>query len=131
MELIGHGIDITEVSRIAAMREEHGERFLTRCFTEGELGFGRAARKAGLDEYLAGRFAGKEAVLKALGTGWSGGILWTDVEFVAVAGGAPRVELRGEALVKAEELGIGRWMVSITHAGGVAVASVLGLGDVD
>ncbi|MFG0257837.1 MAG: holo-ACP synthase [Phycisphaerales bacterium JB043] len=128
MTLIGHGIDIVEVARIATMRAEHGERFEERCYTARELAHGRESRRAGLDEYLAGRFAAKEAILKALGTGWSGGILWTDVEVVPVADGPARVELHGEALRRAEEMGVGRWMLSITHSGGVAVASAIALG---
>ncbi|MHC4976933.1 MAG: holo-ACP synthase [Planctomycetota bacterium] len=128
MTLLAHGIDIVQVSRIASMRAEHGDRFETRCFTERELAHGRESRRAGLDEYLAGRFASKEAILKALGTGWSGGILWTDVEVVPVADGPPRVELYGEALGRAQRLGVTRWMLSITHSGGVAVASAIALG---
>ena len=77
MRIIGHGIDIVEVSRIAAMLQEHGQRFVTRCFTEGEAGYADEAHRRRAEHYAA-RFACKEAVLKALGpdgaTGSLGGI---------------------------------------------------------
>ncbi len=86
MPILGHGIDLVEVARVQGMLDTHGERFLARCFTAGEQAY-CAANAARMAEHLAGRFAAKEAVLKVLGTGWSGGIAWTDVEVVREARG--------------------------------------------
>lgn len=128
MRIVGHGIDLVEVVRIKRMLNEHGERFLERCFTaaEQEYSLSSAARAA---EHLAARFAAKEAVLKALGTGWSGGIAWTDVEVVREADGRPRVVLTGEALRLAQQMRITEWWLSLTHSGGYASASVIAVGD--
>jgi len=125
MPIIGHGIDIVETARIAALAEEHGERFLERCFTARELEYCQQ-RNRRYYEHLAGRFAAKEAVLKVLGTGWSGGIAWTDVEIVRTASGQPTVELSGECRRVAEERGINRWHLSISHIGTHATASAIG-----
>jgi holo-[acyl-carrier protein] synthase len=127
MQIIGHGIDIVETARVAKMLEDHGERFLRRCFTEGEQAYcaGNPARQA---EHLAGRFAAKEAILKVLGTGWSGGIAWTDAEVVREASGKPRVVLHGRCAQVAGELGITGWHLSISHTGAYATASAIGVG---
>lgn len=128
MTPIAHGIDLVEIDRIAGMLTEHPQRFVERCFTAGEQ---RAAdggtRRA---EYFAGRFAAKEAILKALGTGLSGGVSWTDLEVARDPGGAPVIHLFGAAAARAAELGITRWLVSISHTRGSAVASVIALGSV-
>jgi holo-[acyl-carrier protein] synthase len=125
--LLAHGIDIVEVPRIARMLEEHGERFLDRCFTAAERAYCLAGKRR--DEHLAARFAAKEAVLKALGTGWKDGIAWTDVEIVRDQSGAPSVRLHGAAARSAAELGIGAWSVSLSHTGAYAVASAIGVAD--
>ena len=96
MPIVGHGIDIVEVSRIQRMLDEHGEQFLARCFTDGERAVGEGGRR--YHEHLAARFAAKEAVMKALGTGLSEGIAWTDCEVVREATGAPRLMLFRQAL---------------------------------
>jgi holo-[acyl-carrier protein] synthase len=120
----GHGIDLVEDARIEAMLTAHAERFLERVFTEGERAY--AASAPGLRvERLAVRFAAKEAVLKALGTGWSGGIAWQDVEVVREEGGVPGVRLHGKAAETAAAAGIGRWHLSLSHAGGFSIASVV------
>ncbi|MBU3728738.1 MAG: holo-[acyl-carrier-protein] synthase [Phycisphaerales bacterium] len=120
-----HGIDLVEVSRIDRMLSDHGERFLERVFTVHERGDCDAtpSRRA---ERLAARFAVKEAALKALGTGWRSGIAWTDVETRLEPSGAPVLHLHGRARELAAEQGLARWMVSISHAGGLATASVIG-----
>lgn len=125
--VIAHGIDLVEVARVRRMLADHGERFLEKVFTAGEREYaGRSvAREA---EHLAVRFAAKEAVLKALGTGWSGGIAWTDVEVVRAASGEPGVVLRGEAAEIARRKGVNRWLISLTHTETTAMASVIGLG---
>ena len=78
-------------------------------------------------EHLAGRFAAKEAVLKVLGTGWRGGIAWTDVEVTKEASGLPRIVLSGECARVAEQIGIARWHISISHIETHATASAIGL----
>jgi holo-[acyl-carrier protein] synthase len=120
-----HGIDLVEVARIERMLADHGDRFLERVFTVHERGDcdTTPARRA---ERLAARFAVKEAALKALGTGWRSGIAWTDVETRLEPSGAPVLRLHGRAQELAAEQGLQRWMVSISHAGGMATASVIG-----
>jgi holo-[acyl-carrier protein] synthase len=127
MAIIGHGIDIVEIERIRRLIEEHGERFLDRVFTAGEQAYCRANKKRTLEHY-AGRFAAKEAVLKVLGTGWRGGIAWTDVEIVKDPSGQPKVVLSGECARIATELRISRWHVSISHIETHATASAMGEG---
>lgn len=127
MTILGHGVDIVEVARIAAMVEEHAGRFLERCFTAGERGYA-SSRKRGA-EHLAGRFAAKEAVLKALGTGWRDGIAWTDVEVVVLPSGQPEVRLHGVAQETATKKGIASWWLSISHTETHAVASAIAAGD--
>lgn len=122
--IVGHGIDLVEDARIAAMVAEHGERFLERIFTPGERADSSASSGWRI-EGLAARFAAKEAVLKALGTGWRGGIAWTDVEVVKDATGRPGVALHGEALATAGRLGIVQWHLSLSHAGGFSMASAI------
>ncbi len=128
MHVVGHGIDLVEVARIAGMIDRHGERFLERVFTPGERAYaGRSVKRSA--EHLAARFAAKEAVLKAIGTGWRSGIAWTDVEVVREPSGAPGVRVSGVAAEIAAALGATRWMLSLTHAGGFAAASAIALGE--
>jgi len=124
MRIIGHGIDIVETARIAAMVTEHGERFLDRCFTDSEQAYA-AESKHRRFEHLAARFAAKEAVLKALGTGWTSGIAWSDIDILRDAEGRPGVRLGGEAAKIAATLGVEHWFLSITHSDSYAVASVI------
>lgn len=124
--IVGHGIDLVEDARIGRMVAEHDERFLSRVFTSGE----RAEAASGegwRTERLAARFAAKEAVLKALGTGWRGGIAWTDVEVVKEPSGRPSVVLHGEAMRVASRLGIRGWQLSLSHAGGFSIASAIAM----
>jgi holo-[acyl-carrier protein] synthase len=125
MSIIGHGIDIVETQRIADLVREHGKQFLDRCFTPAEQAY-CAANSRRYVEHLAGRFAAKEAVLKVLGTGWSGGIAWTDIEVVREPSGQPRVVLCGECQRIAEKLGIEVWHLSISHVSTHATASAIG-----
>ena len=126
MPILGHGIDIVETTRIRRMVDEHGRRFLDRCFTAAEQDYGSRNPKR-YHEHLAGRFAAKEAVLKVLGTGWRGGIQWTDIEVLKEPSGQPRIRLTGECLRIATELGIVRWHVSLSHIETHATASAIGL----
>jgi len=122
---LGHGIDLVPAARIHGMLEEHGPRFLDRCFTPEEQRYASGNRKR-YHEHLAGRFAAKEAVLKVLGTGWSGKVSWTDIEIVRESSGQPTVRLEGECARIAGLLGIVRWHVSISHIETHATASAVG-----
>jgi len=124
MGIIGHGIDLAEVTRITRMRTEHGEPFLNRCFTPAEQAYCLAHRDA--DIHFTGRFAAKEAILKALGTGLRGQIAWTDMEILNDPAGKPHLTLTAEAARIAAELNINHWHLSITHTAGLAMASAIG-----
>lgn len=115
MPLIAHGIDLVDIARIARLLAEHEGRFRARCYTARELALADDAGPARRAEFLAGRFAAKEAVLKALGTGLSGGVAWTDIEIDREPSGAPLLRLTGAAAARAAELGIARWLISISH----------------
>ena len=124
--ILGHGIDIVETARVKRLVDEHGQRFLDRVFTPAEQEYcSRSAKR--YYEHLAGRFAAKEAVLKVLGTGWRGGIAWTDIEVVKDPSGQPKISLTGECARIARELGIARWHVSLSHIETHATASAIGL----
>jgi holo-[acyl-carrier protein] synthase len=125
--ILGHGIDIVDTARIRRMLDEHGQRFLDRCFTPAEQGHCGQSDKRHI-ERLAGRFAVKEAILKVLGTGWRGGIQWTDMEVLPDPLGRPVLTLTGEAAAVAEKNGITRWHVSISHIETHAVGSAIGEG---
>ncbi len=116
-------MDIVDIARIQAMLERYGERFLRRVYTGEETAY--AMGGANSAERLAGRFAVKEAMMKALGTGKSQGIRWRDVETVRGRFGKPEVRLHGQAMKWAKELGGGAVHASITHDGGKAVAFVI------
>src|SRR4051812_32642764 len=124
--IVGHGIDIIETERIRKSVEEHGARFLERVYTRGEQEYCARNQKRYF-EHLAGRFAAKEAVLKVLGTGWRGGISWTDIDIISHPSGQPRVVLTGECERIAAKLGIRSWHVSISHIETHATASAIGL----
>jgi holo-[acyl-carrier protein] synthase len=126
MPIVGHGIDIIETARIKRSVEEHGEHFLERVYTRSEQDYCARNRKRYF-EHLAGRFAAKEAVLKVLGTGWRGGIAWTDIEILPEPSGQPKITLSGECLRIATQLGIVHWHVSISHIETHATASAIGL----
>jgi holo-[acyl-carrier protein] synthase len=123
MSIIGTGIDIVECLRIAQMIERHGELFITRVYTDHEIEY-CSARKAATQHY-AGRWAAKEAVLKALGTGWRRGISWRDIEIRNDDKGAPTVKLRGGARDVQTAAHIGRMHISISHCRNFAVAYVV------
>jgi holo-[acyl-carrier protein] synthase len=124
MSIVGHGIDIVETQRIARLLSEHGQQFLDRVYTPLEQQYAQSSPKRQV-ERLAGRFAAKEAVLKALGTGWRGGIAWTDIEVLPDMAGRPLVQLSGQCAVVAKELGITAWQISISHIESHATASAI------
>lgn len=129
MRIIGHGVDLVDCSRLAEALERHGERFLGRVFTPGERDY--CAGRARSVEHFAGRFAAKEAVLKALGTGWRNGIAWTDIEVVVQPSGAPKVVLAGRCRDIADSLGVCRLDLSISHVASHAMASVIASAESD
>ena len=121
--IAGIGVDIVDIARIQSLLDRYGERFLRRVYTEAESAY--AMNGVNRAERLAGRFAVKEAVMKALGTGKSQGILWRDVETVRGRFGKPEVRLHGQAVKWVKVRGWGAAHVSITHDGGKAVAFVI------
>jgi holo-[acyl-carrier protein] synthase len=121
--IVGMGIDIAEVPRIQAVIEAQKERFLRRVYTPEEVTYCEQFKNK--YERYAGRFAVKEAAMKALGTGWSRGVRWVDVEVVRQRGGRPTLALRGEAKKIADELGVKHIAVSITHTAEQALAQVI------
>lgn len=121
-----HGVDLVEVERIAGMLESHGEPFVNRVFTHAEQEYAESGGSARAERYAA-RFAAKEAVLKAIGTGWAGGIAWTDVGVRHGSGGRPELELTGEAANVAQSQGITGWTLSLSHTAAMAMASVVGV----
>jgi holo-[acyl-carrier protein] synthase len=127
--VIAHGVDLVEIPRIEAMLLQHGQRFTARCFTEAEQAYAEAGRRMRAQRYAA-RFACKEAVLKALGTGWRKGISWRDVEVRHDALGQPQVALSGRCAEIATGLGIDRWHLSLSHTPSNAIASVIASGRV-
>jgi holo-[acyl-carrier protein] synthase len=121
--IAGIGVDIVDIARVQKLLERYGTRFLKRVFTEAEAEY--AMGSAAPAERLAGRFAVKEAVLKAFGTGKSQGILWRDVETVRGPRGKPVVHLHGQAVRWAKWRGGGAIHVSISHDGGKAMGFVI------
>jgi len=123
--MIAHGIDLVDVSSTARLLADPTDQFLTRCFTANE----QASAGSGVDrsQRLSGRFATKEAVMKALGSGFGEGIGFLDIETITLASGAPSIVLYGEARRRAELLGISSWLVSTSHEANMAIASVIGL----
>ncbi len=128
MNVIAHGVDMVPTGRLQEAIDRHGQRFLERVFTPLELAYcdRRPARKI---EHLAGRFAAKEAVLKVLGTGWTNGIAWTDVEVRNAPSGQPDIFLSGRCEEIARARGIGRILISISHVETHAIASAIALAD--
>jgi holo-[acyl-carrier protein] synthase len=121
--IVGTGIDIAEVERIAASIDRFGRRFLERVFTADEIRY--CESKANKAERYAGRFAAKEAAMKAIGTGWNRGVTWHDVEVQRVPGGRPTIALHGKAAEFFAKLGATRAHLSITHTKGLAMAQVI------
>lgn len=121
--VLGTGIDIVEVPRLAQSIARFGERFLNRVFTPGEIRYCQS--KANATERFAARFAAKEAGMKAIGTGMRGGVTWHDFEVSREPGGRPTLLLRGKAAAVALTLGARRTHLSVSHTEQYAVAYVL------
>lgn len=123
--IIGLGLDATDIPRIAATLDRYGERFARRVFTEGEIAYCRRRRVPAV--HFAGRFAAKEAAMKALGTGHTQEVLWRDVEVVR-GGGPPQLRFHGGAARRFAALGAQSSLLTITHSHALALAQVLLLG---
>lgn len=121
--IVGLGVDIAEVPRIRAAIEKRGQAFLRRVFTSGEIAY--CERFKNKFERFAGRFAAKEAAMKALGTGWGRGVRWVDLEVVREQSGRPTLAITGEAGKIAAQLGVKNIAVSITHTADQAFAQVI------
>jgi holo-[acyl-carrier protein] synthase len=122
MGIIGLGVDITEIDRIAATLERYGDRFMQRVFTEGEIAYCTRRKNAAI--HFAGRFASKEAAMKALGTGHTQQVLWRDIEVVR-HGGPPQLRFHGGAARRYAKLGATSSLLTITHTETIAFAEVL------
>jgi holo-[acyl-carrier protein] synthase len=126
MNILGIGLDATDIPRIADVLERYGDRFLRRVFTDDEIAY--CTRRRNPAPHLAGRFAAKEAAMKALGTGHSQGVIWKDIEVVR-RGGPPRLMLHGGAGARAAAMNVRRSLLTITHSDALALAQVMLIGD--
>ncbi len=121
--ILGTGVDLAEVARIRASIERYGDRFTRRVFTAGEIAY--VERKANKYERYAARFAAKEAGMKAIGTGWSSGVKWQDLEVANLPSGRPTLALHGAAEEIATRLGVKAVHLSLTHTSEQALAYVV------
>jgi holo-[acyl-carrier protein] synthase len=124
--LVGIGTDIVEVVRIGQMIERHGEVFLNRVFTDDEIRY--CQRRKEYTQHFAGRWAAKEAVMKTLGTGFSRGVGWRDIEICSSRSGQPSIALHGGAREIALQLGIGELLITISHCRAYATATAIAVG---
>jgi holo-[acyl-carrier protein] synthase len=125
-EILGIGTDITECLRIARMIERHGELFINRVYTPQEIAYCQSRKQS--TQHFTGRWAAKEAILKALGTGWRRGISWRDMEVRNEPGGRPVVAVRGGVKEVIEKLGIRKLLVTISHCRTHATAYAIAIG---
>ena len=121
--ILGTGVDLAEVGRIRAAIARYGRRFVERIYTPAEIAY--VERKANRFERYAGRFAAKEAGMKAIGTGWRHGVRWQDFEVANLPSGRPTLKLHGEAARIAEHLGVKLISLSITHTAELGMAHVI------
>ncbi|HUO36137.1 MAG TPA: holo-ACP synthase [Candidatus Acidoferrum sp.] len=121
--IVGLGLDIAEIDRIEDAIARHGAPFLERLFTPRETEY--CERFKNRFERYAGRFAAKEAAMKALGTGWSRGVRWRDIEVVRASSGKPSLKLEGVAAEIARGMGVNNIVLTITHSGNLALAQVI------
>ncbi|HBO46196.1 MAG TPA: holo-[acyl-carrier-protein] synthase [Planctomycetaceae bacterium] len=125
-DVIGIGTDITECLRIAKMIERHAELFIERVYTPKEIRYCQSRKQS--TEHFTGRWAAKEAILKALGTGWRRGIAWRDIEVLNETGGRPIVYVHGGVKKVVEQMGITSLQVSISHCRTHAIAMAVATG---
>jgi holo-[acyl-carrier protein] synthase len=126
MLIVGVGTDIVEVVRIGQMIERHGEIFLNRVYTDEEIRY--CQKRKDYTQHYAGRWAAKEAVMKTLGTGFSRGVGWRDIEICSNRSGQPSIVLRGAAREIAEQAGICDVLISISHCRSFATATAIAVG---
>src|SRR5687767_4393105 len=119
MDIIGSGMDATEIERIAAMIERYGDRFVKRIYTDEEVAYCR--RRRDFVSSFAARFAAKEAAMKALGTGHSRGVLWRGIEVVR-HGGPPQLRFHGGAAARFTAMGATGSLLTLTHSQELAIA---------
>jgi holo-[acyl-carrier protein] synthase len=122
MTILGIGLDATDIPRVERAITRYGNRFLHRIFTDAEIAY--CASKHRPAPHYAGRFAAKEAAMKALGTGLTRGVTWRDIEVVR-GGGPPRIVFRGAALAHFHRHGATSSLLTITHADTLAIAQVM------
>ncbi len=123
MSILGIGVDLVDIHRVAELRDRHGERFYNILFLPDEAAY--CLNRANPDECFAARFAAKEAVMKALGTGWADGVAFTGIEVIRTESGRPEIRLHGSTAEKARELGAGKIHLSLSHARQAAIAQVV------
>src|ERR1700683_518426 len=121
--ILGTGVDLAEVDRIQAAITRHGRRFIERIYTPAEIAY--VERRANRFERYAGRFAAKEAGMKAIGTGWKRGVRWQDFEVANLPSGRPTLPLHGVAAQIAESMGVKSISLSITHTSELGMAHVI------
>jgi holo-[acyl-carrier protein] synthase len=127
MRIIGYGIDLVEVAGIKEELESPNKKWAERFCSSAERE--QADAPPVHYRYYAGRFAGKEAVAKALGTGFAGDITWRGIEILRTKSGGPYVRLSDEVLGLAKSLGINDWFISISYCGEIAIASAIAVGE--
>lgn len=127
--IFGLGTDITEIDRIEEMIKRHGDHFLNRTYTSVEIEYCQRHKSAA--QHFAGRWAAKEAVMKAFGTGFVKGVGWTDIEIQSLPSGRPVVVLSGGTKELADEVGISSVMISISHGKSYATATAIAIKDAD
>jgi holo-[acyl-carrier protein] synthase len=123
MDIIGTGMDATEIARIAEAIERYGDRFVRRIYTDEEIAYCR--RRRDFASSFAARFAAKEAAMKALGTGHSRGVYWRGIEVVRQRGGPPQIRFHGGAAARAASMGATGTLLTLTHSRELAIAHVL------
>ncbi|MXZ36086.1 MAG: holo-[acyl-carrier-protein] synthase [Acidobacteria bacterium] len=121
--IVGTGIDLVEIGKLRAAMERRGDRLRNRIFTPGEIRY--CDGRPNPFQHYAARFAAKEALFKAIGTGWSGGVGWRDAEVRNQPNGKPDLLLSGKALEVARQLGAVRYRISLSHTDRYAVAQVI------
>lgn len=122
-EILGVGVDLVEIERIAQLRQKHADRLCTMVFLPEEMEY--CLKKSNPDESLAARFAAKEAVMKALGTGWSEGVHFMGIEVTNESGGKPGIRLHGRTKEMANQLGAGTIHISLSHSRDMAIAQAI------
>ena len=121
--IVGTGVDLAEVARIEKSIDRFGDKFLLRIYTPAEIAY--VERKANKFERYAGRFAAKEAGMKAIGTGWKRGVRWQDFEVANLPSGKPTLRFHGQAARFADALGVKCVALSLTHTAELGMAHVI------